>query len=156
MTTTLGARAYTAAAAAAMPLAKATARPPSSAPTAVSNAAHVDVPCVRVYSPPPRKLEASTIGWFNGSPVPDGRPAVTATVAGESFRCAGIVGVRSDQCRREGAELVERQLAWRVGEHLDAHMAGAGVAVLLHSFGDRPLVPPRAQAIQHPAAPAVA
>jgi hypothetical protein len=44
------------------------------------------VPSVRLYSPPPRTLDASTIGWFNGSPAPLGRPATTAIVAGESGR----------------------------------------------------------------------
>ena len=113
MTTTFGASAYTTAAAAAMPLAKATARPPSNAPTASSNAAHVGVPWVRVYSPPPRKLDASTIGWFNGSPTPDGRPAVTATVAGDIDSLLPHDVPCSDQRRREGPPLIERQRSWR-------------------------------------------
>src|SRR4029078_5333354 len=94
------------------------------------------------------------MGWFNGSPRFDGLPAVTARVARESGRSPPIVD-RSDQRRSESTQLYEWQLAWRIGEHLETHVAGAGVAMLRDSLGDRRLVAPRDECIDQPIAATV-
>src|SRR5579884_327629 len=78
------------AATAAIPDANASARPSSSAPIASSNASHVGFPS-RPYAtgPPAWYVEENTTGGFSGpSGTSAGRPAVTASVAGESGRRA--------------------------------------------------------------------
>src|SRR3954451_18207463 len=91
-----------AAAAAAIPLAKASARPPSSAPMASSSAADDGVPWVREEAPPPRKLDASTIGWLSGSPSAVGRPATTAIVRGDRPRRRSTSLASTRPCSHNG------------------------------------------------------
>ena len=70
---------------AASPEEKASARPPSRAPSASSNADHVGF-AYRPYSrsPPATYVDAIVIGAFSGwSTSRGGRPACTTTVAGE-------------------------------------------------------------------------
>ena len=75
----------TTAAAAAIPEAKATASPPSSTPSACSNALQVGLPSRRSRVGRRRaKAEANTGGWLSGAPGRRGRPATTAIVAGSS------------------------------------------------------------------------
>ena len=51
--------------------------------------------------------------------------------------------------------MIERQGSWVFGQDLDAHVAGAGVAMLLHSLGDRRLVAPHDEGVDQPIAAAV-
>ena len=74
-----------------MPLAKASAVPPSSWPTTVSKAACVSVPALREYafsSGAYRYGAVSTMGVVTGAPGESGRPEATTT---DSGRSAGLV-----------------------------------------------------------------
>src|SRR3954466_7709450 len=89
---------------AASPEEKARQRPPSSSPSACSNAAQVGLP-YRPYStsPPATYVDAIVSGSFNGlSGSCGGRPAFTPTGAGPEGGKAGGGGRAGRAVRREG------------------------------------------------------